>query len=802
MGKRGTLAMGCPSSYPVAEVLFYPGQKMAKKRDLHVLFPLGGLNRQGAYRQQPPYTSYDLSNVRPIATIEGRERGGSRPGLVESHITDLGANVRLLAPMVLALGDNFTAWSDTFAGTSLAAAWAQAAWAEDVPNILPEALASVDTSTSEGEVVRTALSIDSTSAYTVEMFLSPYEGAWHGKYRLYFRLDDTTPDITTEGVVVELTMTGTDGAYSATLTSYLAETDTEVDTATGATSAAIPGWLSATVDGNDVSVYWNGTEILSGTVDAHSGLRVGFGMECTVDGGMCLANVFRVQYYSTSVLTGARTVLVASASGDLWYESTYGSMTQVTTDLTLRDDVLLTAAQSGQDLYIADYGLAKSSNSGAVLAGVLFEDGVDFSEYGITTHDYVVVLTNTTGTLEEGTYKITLIEPDGLTLDPVPGVGNCSYRVERAPKVYDLSAGTLAIHTASTGQVPTGCPLICRHLGRLFMGGADIAPHVWYACRQNDEDDWDYSQADTQRAVAGTASEAGVPGTALTAFAPHSDDYLIMGCRDSVWRMRGDPAYGGRLDALSRTVGIIGAKAWCLGPAGELVFLSLDGLYILPPGGDSAPIPVSRNILPREFKNLNPETITALLEFDTADKGVHIFLSEESSNARTHWWFDWQRKTFWPLSLASSREPLTTCSYQSTAIEDSCVVLGCRDGKLRRFSALAETDCGTSFSSYAMMGPIPLGRDGQVGVVSTLVGVMASDSGDVTWSLHPANTFEAAATASASDSATWVAGLNAHVYPACRGQATMLKITGTAGRKWAFEQAIATVRESGRRRFA
>ena len=774
---------------------------MAKKRDLQVLFPLAGLNRRGAYRQQPPYSSPDLSNVRPMATIEGRERGGSRPGLVKSHITDIGANVRMLYPMVLALGDNFTTWSDTFAGTSLAAAWTQASWAEDVPSILPEALASVDTSISEGEIVLTALPIDTASVYTVEMFITPYEGAFHGKYRLYLRLDDTTPDIVTDGVVVELVMTGTDGAYTASLTSYLATAETETDTATGTLDSAIPGWLSVTVDGDDVSVYWNGTEIMSGTVDTHAGVRVGFGMECTVDGGMCLVNVFRVQYYSTSTLTGSRTMLIASAGGDLWREEIYGTLTAVGGLLTVRDDTLLSAAQSGQKLYIADYGDLRATGtdgdmSGAVLTAPSYPTWPDT----IDPHDDVVVISNVGAGMTAQTYKILSVVLGDLTLTADPGDGACAYRIERAPKVYDPSANTIAIHTATAGQVPSGCPLVCRYLDRIVLAGADIAPHVWYMSRQGDPDDWDYSQEDSQRAVAGSSSEAGVPGTAILAIVPHSDDYLVMGCRTSLWRLRGDPAYGGMLDALSYTIGIIGAKAWCLGPAGELIFLSLDGLYALPPGGDSMPISLSREVLPREFKNLDPGSVTALLEYDTVDRGIHIYLTPASSNARTHWWFDWERKTFWPVSLASDHEPTATCSLQATAIEDSCIILGCRDGMLRRFSELAESDCGTSFTSYAMIGPIGLAKDDWFGSVLAMTAVMAADSGDVTWTLHAESTFEAAVSASSSDSGTWTGGLNARDYPACQGQACMLKVIGTAGRRWAMEQVSITLKEGGRRR--
>ena len=776
---------------------------MAKKHKLiDVKFPFGGLDRQGAHRQQKPYTSRNLLNVRPKGSIQGRERGGSRPGLIESHLDSLGAAVRLLDPMILALGDGFTSWSDTFDGTALVAAWTQAAWASGVPSILPTALASVDTTTAEGEVVLDALPIDTSQAYTVEIFLTPWSGEWHGDYRLYFRLDNSGPDAEADGIVVELVQTGSTGAYTASLTSLVGSTPSVLDTDSG-TIAVQPGWLTATISSTTVTVYWNGTQILTGVAGAHSGVRVGFGMECTTESGICLANTFRVQYYSTGSVDALRSMLIASAGGDLWRETTYGRMTVVTSDLTVRDDVPLTSAQSGQKLYIADYGDLRDTGTDGVVSGSVLDDNDtnDWSTLGIDTDSDVCVISNVGGATVAGTYKILSVHAtNGITLDSAPGNGTCAYRVERGPKIYDPLLNTISIMTATTGQVPSGNPLIARYLDRIVMAGAEIAPHVWYMSRQGDPLDWDYSQEDSQRAVAGTSSEAGVPGTAITALIPHSDDYLIMGCRSEIWRLRGDPAFGGQLDSLSSAVGIIGRNAWCLGPAGELIFLSLDGIYALSPGGSSYPKSLSREVLPREFLNLDPNLVTVSLEYDIQGRGVHIYLTPDSYNARTHWWFDWDRKTFWPVSLASAHEPTATCAVQGITIEDSGVILGGRDGTLRRLSDLAESDSGTAFTTYVEIGPIALGKDGSTGSILVMSAEIAEGSGDVTWATHPALTFEGTETASVSDTGTFVAGLNASVRPGCRGQAAMIKLTGESARGWSIEQIVATIKPTGRRR--
>ncbi len=264
--------------------------------------------------------------------------------------------------------------------------------------------------------------------------------------------------------------------------------------------------------------------------------------------------------------------------------------------------------------------------------------------------------------------------------------------------------------------------------------------------------------------------------------------------------MAGDPAFGGSLDALSRTIGIVGPNAWCIGPSGELVFLSKSGIYAVHPGGNKYPTALSEKPLPAELKSIDSNVLNVQLEYDVADRGIHIFLSPDSSNTRVHWWFDMDNFAFWPLTLSSDHEPTATCTLNATAIEESGLVLGGRDGKLRRFSHLAGNDCGTTFSSYVIIGPIPLAPDSLVGRLLSMDAVLATDSADVTWALQVALTYELCATASSSDTGTWSGGLNATNRPAARGQAVSLKLTGATNDRWAFEQVNIKTRVTGKRR--
>jgi hypothetical protein len=56
---------------------------MGKKAEIELHFPLGGVDKRGAFRAQPPFSTPDALNVFPFDLVDDRERGGTRPGLAE-----------------------------------------------------------------------------------------------------------------------------------------------------------------------------------------------------------------------------------------------------------------------------------------------------------------------------------------------------------------------------------------------------------------------------------------------------------------------------------------------------------------------------------------------------------------------------------------------------------------------------------------------------------------------------------------------------------------------------------------------
>lgn len=785
---------------------------MAKRVQLNIRWPQAGLVRKYAYAQQAPFSTADCSNVRPSGVYEGRERGGSRPGLEKAFYEELGsgAPVRLLDTLTVVAEDKKVFWTDLFTGSTLASIWSTASWIGTAPGV-SDNLINVSYSETVGAVRDAVSDLDTGEDYSLEMYISPYQAAHHGKYQIFARMDNASPVATTDGIVAELVMEAT-GVYTGSLKVYVSGTPTNYAFTGGDMGAALGGWFRIFISGNNVTCYWRGTEERASTgVGSPAGARVGFGVDCTQSGGICLVDTFRFNYLSSNNTTEHRTYLLASAGGTLYKDADRGELSAIGGSLSLASDRLIHSTEYGQKLYIADDGNYRLKGTDGVRGTAndrLDAAGVsDWTAHSISTHDDYLIITDATGDIVDGVYAISALASGELTTATniaTGAAGTCTYRIIRGPKVYDPATDALALLAASTGSEPTGCDLICTYRGRVVWAGDPTAPHVAFMSRQDDPTDYNYGAADTdlQRAVYLTNSESGKVGEIITALVPHSDDYLLMGCTRSLWRLRGDVTYGGQLDAVSRAVGIVSKGAWCEGPIGEVVFLSRDGLYLLQPGGQSYPTSLSRERLPDELRNLDVSLVTITMAYDIAYRGVHIYLSRADGAPATHWWFDWELKSFWPVALQSDHEAFATAWYSSDNANDSAVLLGGRDGYVRRYSDLAESDEGTEIASWVKLGPIRLGGSDYIdGIITEMIGTLAEDSGPVTWEVATADTHEGALDASARDTGTWAAGLNRKNRPRARGRAVVVKLENQAtNRAWALDSLVGVAMRRGRQR--
>ena len=809
-------------------------------RPRRLRFPLAGLHRGAGYQSQPPYSTPDALNMRPIETIEGRARGGVRPGLGVPMLGTMGSTpVRLLADVNYLGTDDFDLYEDDFEGSNAVQEWTRPSWifSRHWPvNGYAEIVYRSGTELDGGIAPLQAL--DHTKLYLVEMFIVPYAGTYRSaKYRLYAALENDNPRILTHGFQAELIANG--GTMTGTLLHYwggalewtYAFTQRDYTNPQAGWFRLLMNYIDATHI--EITPYFLGTSLRATIVDndypaTSSRSRVGFSVTVTDEDDKGLIAQFRHTFFSTATVEKNRRILVASVGGNLFREKEVGHLGQVTptpADLTLASDRLLHAAELGQKLYIADRRTAVIvGDDGAITEDLnyyyLQVAGRDWNTVGFDVDtDACLIVAIGSSAAVGGTFKIDSVDPTDATKlrlvrTAASGSGDCSYRIEAGPKVYDPAENALTswLHTGTTikGTLPLGCPLIATYRGRIVMAGAVYEPHAWYMSRQNYPRDWDLGADafDPQRPQASSVADTGQLGQPIRALAPFGDDYLIFGCPDELWILRGDPSIGASLDNFSRDHGIVAMGAWCYGPRGLILFLGQDGMFVIPADGSSPPENLSDRPLPRELKRVDPEQYTVLMAYDAKAEGVHLYLASEDPRKRQHWWFDWGSRGFWPVTLDDDHEPTAICRHTSMSAFDNGVLLGGRDGRIRQYRDDHENDDDVAISSHVLYGPIELGPSGYGGMLQELVATLAQDSGAADWEVHVGETAEEAveaamngdtpvASGDVAGGTNWAAGLNNAEPVQCYGGAAVVKVSGGAAQRWAIETILAQVQRAG-----
>ena len=772
------------------------------------------MSRRLAYQSQRPFTTPAVLNARPQDTILQRERVGSRSGLAKAISTQVGAGnpVRMLES-VKRIHDGFIVWVDDFEASSLSANWAVDADANNIPPTI-ELQTSVTTAEARVAAVRIALeNLDTSSAYSVRIFISPFEGSHQGFYRLYMGLNASTPGVDTDGFMAELWMAGTSGDFTGRLVEFTAGTATVYAFTNGSSGSPEAGWFEMVRASNDtVTCKWLHNALITSqgvTAGGSWGHRVGFGIEATESGGVCLVDTFEAAYSDTVGAETLRNEIVSASNGDIWREIRPGTMANLSATPQIATDVHIMAQDRGQKLYIADIGLKVDGTDG--VKGTANDkldaaSNADWSDDSIDADDDIAIISTISvgGGGIAGVYGLDSVGPGELDLDAdwTTGVGTAGFRIQRAWKIFDPIAVTLVIMraTAGKGQVPHQCRGIALYRDRLVGFQDPTAPHVWFMSRSGDPLDWDFSgdPTDAQRAVAGTDAVAGQVGEPINAFAPYRDRFAVIGCTESLYRMDGDPADGGRIVNLSTQVGIVGRRAWAEGPQGQLLFLSRDGIYELPVGAGS-PQPISKGPLPQEFINI-PGDAEPMLAYDHKDRALHIFMTRTTGQIYS-WWMRWDDQGFWRDLLPDDMQPNSILRYVSLeSAKNSGILLGGRDGYIRNFDPLSVRDETTSVTSWVMIGPIALGDGHRDGILRRMKAALSKLSGSVTWEIFVGETperayelAEASGTIPNEFTGTWSMGARSHglqyaVDPRARGQSCILTLTGASNdRAWSME---------------
>lgn len=380
------------------------------------------------------------------------------------------------------------------------------------------------------------------------------------------------------------------------------------------------------------------------------------------------------------------------------------------------------------------------------------------------------------------------------------------------PKVYDCVGDTIGdiVISPGTGSALDGATLVCTWNDCLVWSGVSTAPHAWYMSRQGDPLDYEFGLADTDvtAAVDGTNLDGGNIGEKITALIPHNRECLIFGATDSMHIMRGHPRQGGRLEVLSHVVGPLTNQAWCKTGDDHTVFLTRNGLYVMPPGCGAAPSQLSKQRIPDSLMGIDTSTYSAFLGYDARFDGILICITETAgaSSGRQAFWLDWEEGSYWPLEFSTTEQPLSMMRFDPLDGNNvSGLLLGGSGGGTRRFD---RTDVGSIDSAYLYIGPIKLSPTPfHKGIIQRITAKFGSNTTDVTGvvSIYCANSGEAAYDAAVADTDDWKWSAviedfqNNHLlYPRVGGHAAVIKIAMEDGAEYqSFEQMTLSVMDAG-----
>ncbi len=329
------------------------------------------------------------------------------------------------------------------------------------------------------------------------------------------------------------------------------------------------------------------------------------------------------------------------------------------------------------------------------------------------------------------------------TGDVVIHLGN--WFVAIAPVTSTTAPGSDTAHW-DIANPPTDCFLCANWRGRLVLAGDKNNPQNFYMSRVGSPLDWNYAATDPAAAVAGNLSESGQIGEPIVALIPYTDDYMLIGCTNSLWMLQGDPANGGSIVRVSDQMGLVSPNAWCIDPAGTLYFIARGGLYSVRPIWEfyQPPQLLSGETYDQYFQSLINGSYYISMQWDVDAKYLHIFATPTEQVdgdwvSGTHLIFDQRNGGLWPQQYQANQGPTATCRYaannivQNTAVlggAQRAILLGGQDGYIRQWTSTNLTDDGSAITSWAYLGPVKPGPEASIlsGITIDFGETLAADS--------------------------------------------------------------------------
>ena len=390
---------------------------------------------------------------------------------------------------------------------------------------------------------------------------------------------------------------------------------------------------------------------------------------------------------------------------------------------------------------------------------------------------------------------------------------------------YDPSTGANGTITdwacTSYGRIPKRCRLVEVWRGRMVLAKDPADPSAWYMSRSFDPNNWDNFPQNPSAADAISARNSragGVPDT-INTIIPYTDDLLLFGCDNSIWRLTGDPRAGGQLDLITDQSGISFGRPWCKDPSGVLYFFGAEGgLYRMTPASGVQYLSGGR--VARALQDIDLGANYVQLVWNYLDEGVHIFVCPFSERGDSgfgaladHWFYDVRNNAFhkdrFGLADQDYVQPSAALAVNGDLFNDRVILLGGEDSRIRRWGrdssgnvpASDEQDASTNIAidSYVTAGPLlPVSSQSQ-GQLTEFTAVLGDSLSGANFEFFATDDPETLGLSKASG--TLRAGRNRAKLIRVAGDSLFMRLrNASAEQTWAYESGSVKISAAGDKR--
>jgi hypothetical protein len=234
--------------------------------------------------------------------------------------------------------------------------------------------------------------------------------------------------------------------------------------------------------------------------------------------------------------------------------------------------------------------------------------------------------------------------------------------------------------------------LLVRFGGRLALSGFTPSPNNWFLSKINDVDDWVPGSTPDDAVAGNLSTKFSIPGEPIIALIPMAESGLLFAGRHTMTYLSADPVFDtqARMIELSRSVGIVSAKAWCVSDSQTVYIMAQDGLYRVRPNEfqitQSGRITGGR--LDSFFQSQKFDQLNCSLGYDPEIQNIYCILSRtDLPSSSTHLVYSQATDSFWTIRTGWTAFQAPSCigEFPFGDARSPVLALGSEDGYIGWF---------------------------------------------------------------------------------------------------------------------